>query len=228
MCPSLTPVQPSPLLVRTEEGTRPAAGQEKVGRLGWTGKGKEEMVCNLAGAEPGRCGQRDVGLGAREGRRRVHVDAAVVARVHRQDAAQLELGLGARGAQDALHPAPSRVLAHQGEAHAGARCPAPQLHPRARRGAQDRGFGRQLRRGERPCGERAGGWRTNRILPRKDPPCSLPGSRRGPPPSLPPDTARSSPDADIPTLSALVRKRRKTGCWRVLWKEHPRAPDNLS
>lgn len=67
MCPSLTPVQPSPLLVRTEEGTRPVAGQEKVGRLGWTGKGKEEMVCNLTGAEPGRCGQRDVGLGAREG-----------------------------------------------------------------------------------------------------------------------------------------------------------------
>ena len=92
----------------------------------------------------GRAGRR-----AREGGLSVHVDAAVVGRVRGRDVAQLEVGLGARGAQDSVHPALAGVLAHQGEAQAGPGRAAPQLQGRAGRRPRSRGFGRELRRGER-------------------------------------------------------------------------------
>lgn len=126
-----------------------AAGR---GRTGLCGQDRAPEPSSAPGPGPltlhaqlqGRAGRR-----AREGGLSVHVDAAVVGRVRGRDVAQLEVGLGARGAQDSVHPALAGVLAHQGEAQAGPGRAAPQLQGRAGRRPRSRGFGRELRRGER-------------------------------------------------------------------------------
>lgn len=176
------------------------------------------------------------GRGAREGRRRVCVDAAVVGRVDRRDVAQLKVGLRPRGAQETLHPALARALAHQEEAHAGAGGPAPQLHQRPRLGTQSRGLGRQLRRRERPCGEDAARLTPNAasfrrkecaplpLLPPGRPACTAlrktaPSARR--PGPRPPWTLTHAPTLFLTNLCAHKNRR----VWgRVLLEEHPRPP----
>lgn len=93
------------------------------------------------------------GRRARERRRRVRIDAAVVGRVHQRDVAQLEAGLSAGGALETVDPATRRVLAQQGEAQTRPGPAAQQLHQCTGRRAQGRWLCRELGPRQRLYGE---------------------------------------------------------------------------
>lgn len=93
------------------------------------------------------------GRRARERRCGVHIDAAVVGRVHQRDVTQLEAGLSPGGALETVDPATRIVLAQQGEAQARPGPAAPQLHQCTGRRAQGRWLCPELGHRQRLYGE---------------------------------------------------------------------------